>query len=52
MKSLKRQRLRTLLAAHKALLQQRLDLENEVRLLLKVYGAKLPAQLTMPASTR
>lgn len=44
-KSLESQRLKTLLAARKALLRRRLDLENEVRGLLKVYGTKLPAQL-------
>jgi transposase len=44
-KSLESQRLKTLLAARKALLRRRLDLENEVRGLLKVYGVRLPAQL-------
>lgn len=44
-KSLESQRLKTLLAARKALLRRRLDLENEVRGLLKVYGVKLPAQI-------
>lgn len=44
-KSLESQCLKTLLAARKALLRRRLDLENEVRGLLKVYGVKLPAQL-------
>jgi transposase len=44
-KSLESQRLKTLLAARKALLRRRIDLENEVRGLLKVYGLKLPAQL-------
>ena len=37
-KSLESQRLKTLLAARKALLRRRIDLENEVRGLLKVYG--------------
>jgi len=36
---------KTLLAARKALLRRRIDLENEVRGLLKVYGVKLPAQI-------
>ena len=44
-KSLESQRLKTLLAARKALLRRRIDLENEVRGLLKVYGFKLPAQI-------
>ena len=44
-KSLESQRLKTLLAARKALLRLRIDLENEVRGLLKVYGVKLPAQI-------
>lgn len=44
-KSLESQRLKTLLAARKALLRRRIDLENEVRGLLKVYGIKLPAQI-------
>lgn len=44
-KSLESQRLKTLLAARKALLRRRIDLENEVRGLLKVYGVKLPAQI-------
>jgi len=39
-KSLESQRLKTLLAARKAL-RRRIDLENEVRGLLKVYGFKL-----------
>ena len=39
------QRLKTLLAARKALLRRRIDLENEVRGLLKVYGVRLPAQI-------
>lgn len=43
MKSLESQRLKTLLAARKAL-RRRIDFENEVRGLLKVYGFKLPAQ--------
>jgi transposase len=44
-KSLESQRLKTLLAARNALLRRRIDLENEVRGLLKVYGVKLPAQI-------
>lgn len=44
-KSLESQRLKTLLAARKALLRRRIDLENEVRGLLKVYGVKPPAQI-------
>jgi len=44
-KSLESQRLKTLLAARKALLRRRIDLENEVRGLLKVYGVKLPPQI-------
>ncbi|MCR6633457.1 transposase [Devosia sp.] len=44
-KSLESQRLKTLLAARRALLRRRIDLENEVRGLLKVYGFKLPAQI-------
>ncbi len=45
MKSLKSQRLRTLLAARKALLRRRIDLEKVVRGLLKVHGFNLPAQI-------
>jgi hypothetical protein len=44
-KSLESQRPKTLLAARKAMLRRRIDLENEVRGLLKVYGFKLPAQI-------
>jgi transposase len=44
-KSLESQRLKTLLAVRKALLRRRIDLENEVRGLLKVYGLKLPPQI-------
>lgn len=44
-KSLESQRLKTLLVVRKALLRRRLDLENEVRGLLKVYGVKLPTQI-------
>jgi transposase len=44
-KSFESQRLKTLLAARKALLRRRIDLENEVRGLLKVYGLKLPPQI-------
>ena len=44
-KSFESQRLKTLLAARKALLRRRIDLENEVRGLLKVYGFKLPPQI-------
>jgi transposase len=44
-KSLESQRLKTLLVARKALLRRRIDLENEVRGLLKVYGLKLPTQI-------
>jgi len=44
-KSLESRRLKTLLAARKTLLRRRIDLENEVRGLLKVYGVKLPAQI-------
>ena len=40
-KSPESQRLKTLLAARKALLRRRIDLENGVRGLLKVYGIKL-----------
>jgi len=44
-KSLESQRLKTLLAARRALLRRRIDLENGVRGLLKVYGIKLPPQI-------
>ena len=44
-KSLESQGLKTLLAARKALLRRRIDLENEARGLLKVHGFKLPARI-------
>jgi transposase len=44
-KSPESQRLKTLLAARKALLRRRIDLENEIRGLLKVYGARLPVHI-------
>jgi len=44
-KSLESQRLKTLLAARRALLRRRIDLENGVRGLLKVYGIKLPPRI-------
>jgi transposase len=47
-KSLERQRLKNLLAARKALLRRRIDLENEMCGLIKVYGFKLPAHLSCP----
>ncbi len=40
-KSLESQRLKTLLAARKALSRRHIDLENEIRGLMKVYGRKL-----------
>lgn len=39
--SLESQRLKTLLAARKALSRRHIDLENEIRGLMKVYGRKL-----------
>jgi hypothetical protein len=42
-KSLESQRLKTLLTARKALLRRRIDLENEIRGPLKVYGVKILA---------
>jgi transposase len=44
-KSLESQRLKTPLAARKALLRRPIDLENEVHAPLKAYGFKLPAQI-------
>ena len=44
-KSLESHYIRTLLASRKALLRKCMDLENEVRGLLKVFGIRLPAGL-------
>lgn len=44
-KSLESHYIRTLLASRKALLRKCMDLENEVRGLLKVFGTRLPAGL-------
>ena len=48
-KSLESHYIRTLLASRKALLRKCMDLENEVRGLLKVFGIRLPAGLTRKA---
>ena len=49
-KSIESHYIRTLLAARKALLRKCIDLENEVRGLLKVFGIKLtPAFATVPS---
>lgn len=45
MKSTESHHIRTLLASRKALLKRCIDLENEIRGLLKVFGVRLPSAL-------
>jgi transposase len=49
-KSLESQRLKTLLAARKALSRRHIDLENEIRGLMKVYGRKLTSVFATASS--